>query len=76
MIDLSKTASKNGFTINTVGVGSNLGSLIPIKNKKDQSITFKRDKNGKLVTSVLNIENLKNIAFGFEDDQIDMELIF
>tara|TARA_B100001250_G_scaffold328913_1_gene293525 strand:+ start:3124 stop:4128 length:1005 start_codon:yes stop_codon:yes gene_type:complete len=63
MIDLSKKASKNGFIINTVGVGSSRGSLIPIKNKKDQSTTFKRDKNGKLVTSVLNIENLKNIAY-------------
>ena len=68
MIDLSKKASKNGFTINTVGVGSNLGSLIPIKNKKDQSITFKRDKNGRLVTSTLNTQNLKDIAYAGNGD--------
>ena len=68
MIDLSKKASKNGFTINTVGVGSNLGSLIPIKNKKNQSTTFKRDKNGKLVTSVLNIQNLRDIAYAGNGD--------
>jgi Ca-activated chloride channel homolog len=68
IIDLSKKASKNGFTINTVGVGSNLGSLIPIKNKKNQSTTFKRDKNGKLVTSVLNIQNLRDIAHAGNGD--------
>ena len=68
MIDLSEKASKNGFIINTVGVGSNLGSLIPIKNKKDQSITFKRDKNGRLVTSTLNTQNLKDIAYAGNGD--------
>ena len=68
MIDLSKKAFKNGFIINTVGVGSNRGSLIPIKNKKNQSTTFKREKNGKLVTSILNIENLKDIAYAGNGD--------
>ena len=68
VINLSKKASKNGFKINTVGVGSNRGSLIPIKNKIDQSTTFKRDKNGKLVTSILNIQNLKDIAYAGDGD--------
>ncbi len=61
-IELARKASKIGFTINTVGVGSELGSLIPIRNNKNNSISYKRDKNAKLITSILNKGILKEIA--------------
>ena len=61
-IELAKEASKFGFIINTVGVGSEIGSLIPLKNNQDNSISYKRDNNGKLITSTLNKTILKEIA--------------
>ena len=67
-IELSKEASKNGFIINTVGVGSEKGSLIPIKNNLGKLKKYKRDKNGKLVTSILNKESLKEIAYAGNGD--------
>ena len=60
-IKIATKASDLGLMINTVGVGSKSGSLIPIidKNKKK---TYKRNKKGNLITSVLNDSNLKEIA--------------
>ena len=60
-IDLAKKASKNGFIIHTVGVGSNMGGLIPLVDE-NLSIKYKKDKNNKLITTVLNKEILKDIA--------------
>ena len=62
-VELSKEASKNGFVINTIGVGSESGSLIPMIRNNDQSISYKRDRNGKLITSTLNKKILEDIAF-------------
>ena len=61
-IDLAKRASTNGFVIHTVGVGSNMGGLIPLSVDKNQSNKFKKDKNNKLITTVLNKDILKEIA--------------
>lgn len=60
-IKIATKASDLGLMINTVGVGSKSGSLIPIidKNKKK---TYKRNKKGNLITSILNDSNLKEIA--------------
>ena len=48
--------------INTVGVGSEVGSLIPIENKSTNEVKYKRDRNGNLITSVLNDNTLREIA--------------
>ena len=61
-IELATEASKFGFIINTIGVGSESGSLIPLKDNQDNSISYKRDKKGKLITSTLNKTILKEIA--------------
>ena len=60
-VDLAKKASKNGFIIHTVGVGSNMGGLIPLVGD-NLSFKYKKDKNNKLITTVLNKEILKDIA--------------
>ena len=63
-IELAHKASKAGLMINTVGVGSKSGSLIPIRSKKiaSNTVQYKRNNKGKLITSVLNENNLRQIA--------------
>ena len=61
-VNIASKASEAGFIINTVGVGSKNGSLIPIKNNKDQKAGYKRDVKGNLITSIPNEKVLKEIA--------------
>ena len=60
-IDLAETASDQDMIIHTVGVGTETGSLIPLI-EKDGSREYKRDRQGILVTSVLNEGLLRDIA--------------
>ena len=61
-VNIASKASDAGFIINTVGVGSKNGSLIPIINDKDQKAGYKRDAKGNLITSIPNEKVLKEIA--------------
>jgi Ca-activated chloride channel family protein len=61
-IDLARRASEIGIEIHTIGVGSKIGSLIPMKKNKNGNLGYKRDKDGKLINSILNIKMLKDIA--------------
>lgn len=61
-IEIATKASELGLIINTVGVGSKNGSLIPIKDKNNQPLGFKRNKEGNLITSTLNETILQEIA--------------
>ena len=64
-IKIATKASDLGLMINTVGVGSKSGSLIPIIDK-NKNKTYKRNKKGNLITSILNDSNLKEIAIAGE----------
>jgi len=61
-VNLSGKALALGVEVHTIGVGSNAGSLIPVMSKDKGQIEYKRDKSGKLITSVLNKNILKEIA--------------
>ena len=61
-VNLSEKALALGIEVHTIGVGSNAGSLIPVMSKDKGQIEYKRDKSGKLITSVLNKNILKEIA--------------
>ena len=61
-ISLAKKASEIGIEIHTIGIGSNTGGLIPIVKNDNGQIEYKRDNEGKLITSVLNKNILKLIA--------------
>ena len=61
-INLAKKASEIGIEIHTIGIGSNSGGLIPIVKNDNGQIEYKRDNSGKLITSVLNKNILKEIA--------------
>ncbi|NQU28052.1 MAG: VWA domain-containing protein [Candidatus Marinimicrobia bacterium] len=61
-IKVAADAAQVGIVINTVGVGTAGGSLIPIKSKDGQTDDYKRDSQGRLITSVLNERILQEIA--------------
>ena len=61
-LELANQAVKTGLEIHTVGVGSETGSLIPIKSKDGSRSDYKRDKGGKLITSLMNPSILRDIA--------------
>ncbi len=61
-IEIARTAKKAGFAIHTIGVGTTTGSLIPLKTKDGVREEYKKDKQGKLITSVLNESLLRDIA--------------
>ncbi|MFQ6604228.1 MAG: VWA domain-containing protein [Fidelibacterota bacterium] len=60
-IEIARKAYKVGFTIHTVGVGSITGSLIPEK-KEGRRVEYKKDRQGKLITTALNEGLLNEIA--------------
>ena len=61
-IALAEKASSLDISIFTIGIGSDKGSLIPISSNKKNQMEYKRDNNGKLITSVINKNLLKEIA--------------
>ena len=60
-IDLVRQASKRSMIVHTVGVGTESGSLITV-NDAQGIRDYKRDGDGKLVTSILNESILRDIA--------------
>ena len=61
-LEIANNASKVGMIINTIGVGSKLGSLVPIQSTKSNERSFKRNKEGNLITSIPNERVLQEIA--------------
>lgn len=61
-VEIAKKASKVGLMINTVGVGSNSGSLVPIKNFNSNKKSYKRNNDGNLITSIPNVKILQEIS--------------
>ncbi|MFK8276172.1 VWA domain-containing protein [Capnocytophaga cynodegmi] len=58
--EIATEALNQGITIYTIGVGSQKGAPIPIKEGNTQ--TYKRDRNGEVVITHLNRELLEQIA--------------
>ncbi|NOZ75159.1 MAG: VWA domain-containing protein [FCB group bacterium] len=61
-IEIARKAAESGMVIHAVGIGSEKGSLIPVVNKQGLTGEYKRDSQGKLVTSKLNESILRDIA--------------
>ncbi|MDP7037120.1 MAG: VWA domain-containing protein [Candidatus Marinimicrobia bacterium] len=61
-IAIAEKAAQTGIVIHAVGVGSVSGSLIPVIDKNTGNTSYKKDRNGKLITSVLNEGILQDIA--------------
>lgn len=58
--EIATEAAEQGTQIYTIGVGTEKGSPIPIKEGNSQ--TYKRDRNGEVVITRLNRELLEQIA--------------
>ena len=61
-IGIAEKAAQTGIIIHTVGVGSVSGSLIPVFDKKTGNTSYKRDRQGKLMTATLNEGILQELA--------------
>ena len=61
-IELAQQATRNGLAIHTVGVGSEVGSLILVKSENGNHTEYKRDRDGKLITSTIDEKILRDIA--------------
>lgn len=59
--DVAEDAKKDGIKIITIGVGSEKGGPIPLKDGSRVE-GFKRDGNGEIVITKRNVESLKNIS--------------
>lgn len=57
-LQMARQAAETGIVIHTVGIGSPSGAPIPIANGQE----FKKDKSGRVVTSVLNEPMLDELA--------------
>lgn len=61
-VEMAKAAAQSGIIIHTVGVGTVAGSLIPVFSERGDRIDYKKDRKGKLVTSILNEPMLNELA--------------
>jgi Ca-activated chloride channel family protein len=61
-IQISENSAKVGMIVNTVGVGSLNGGLVPVKMQKTSDISYKRNSDGKLITSIPNRQILEDIS--------------
>lgn len=53
---------ENGITLFSVGIGSEKGELIPIKNEQGELTDYLKDKYGKVIYTRLNEEDIKYLA--------------
>ncbi len=56
--EIARAAAEQGIIIHSVGIGSQAGAPIPI----DDGTAFKKDRNGRVVTSLLNELVLEELA--------------
>lgn len=62
-LEVAKEASQQGMVIYTIGIGSPQGAPIPELDRNGNKIGYKKDRNGQVVTTRLDIESLEKIAF-------------
>jgi Ca-activated chloride channel family protein len=62
-IEAAEAAAKEGIRIYTIGLGSANGAPIPVYDKFGKPAGFKKDKNGSVVTTKLDMETLQKIAY-------------
>lgn len=67
---IAAEALEKGIRIYTIGVGTEKGNNIPIK-QNGRTVSFKRDQNGQTVITRLNEESLREIAEAAEGEYIN-----
>lgn len=61
-LEFAREVASTGIIIHTVGVGTHIGGLIPVFNDNGNRIDYKKDRRGKLITTILNEGMLKDLA--------------
>ena len=62
-LEEEKAAAKEGVVIYTIGIGSPQGAPIPEFDRNGNRIGYKKDRQGRVVTTKLDIPSLEKIAF-------------
>ncbi len=62
-VELAKEARKDGIIIYTIGIGSLQGAPIPEYDSYGNRTGYKKDREGQIVTTKLNVLTLEKIAF-------------
>lgn len=62
-VKMAEEAAKEGILIYTIGLGSPQGVPIPVYDRRGNRAGFKKDRQGNVVTTKLDVETLQKIAF-------------
>jgi len=62
-LEAAQEAEKEGIIIYTVGIGSTQGVPIPVYNRSGVQTGFKKDRQGNIVTTKLDVLTLQKIAY-------------
>ncbi len=58
----AKAAASEGVVIYTIGIGSTQGAVIPVRNDRGEITGYKKDQEGRVVTSRLDEQLLQKVA--------------
>jgi Ca-activated chloride channel family protein len=58
----AEEARRDGLKIYSVGIGSPAGEPIPILDRKDKQVGFKKDETGEVIVSQLDDETLQKLS--------------
>lgn len=62
-VEVAREAAKEGVVIYTIGIGSPQGAPIPEYDSYGNRIGYKKDREGKVITTKLDVLTLEKIAF-------------
>lgn len=62
-LEAAKEAEQEGVIIYTIGIGSPQGVPIPVYNRSGSQTGFKKDREGSVVTTKLDVVTLQKIAY-------------
>ncbi len=62
-VEAAKEAAKEGVIVYTIGIGSPQGAPIPEYDANGNRIGYKKDSDGKIITTKLDVVGLEKIAF-------------
>ncbi len=62
-LEVAQEAAKEGIKIYTIGIGSPQGAPIPEFDRHGNRVGYKKDREGRVVTTKLDIPSLEKIAF-------------
>ncbi len=62
-VKAAEEAAKEGIIIYTIGIGSPQGVPIPVYDDYGRFVGFKKDRQGNVVTTKLDIQTLQKVAF-------------